>query len=94
MKASIEMKIHHFIFILSFGIFYPPCQAEEAVQGISKITKLTAYYQKNEKKLNVVKTLEQLKKIKPHSKIPKDLEAQIQKIENEVNQLQLILKSQ
>lgn len=88
------MKIHHLIFILSFELFHPPCQAEEAVQDISKIKKLTAYYQKNEKKLNVVKTLEQLKKIKPHSKIPKDLEAQIQKIENEVNQLQLILKSQ
>lgn len=94
MKAPNEMKILCLVFLVSFWINFSPCQAEEAAQDISKIKKLTEYYQKNEKKLNVVKTLEQLKKIKPHSKIPKDLEAQIQKIENEVNQLQLILKSQ
>lgn len=88
------MKIHHLIFLLSLWINFSPCQAEEAAQDISKIKRLTEHFQKNEKKLNFVKTLEQLKKIKPHSKIPKDLEAQIQKIENEVNQLQLILKSQ
>ncbi len=88
------MKILCLVFLLSFWINDAHCLTEETTQDISKIKRLTEHFQKNEKKLNVVKTLEQLKKIKPHSKIPKDLEAQIQKIENEVNQLQLILKSQ